>query len=45
VAAALAALAVHGLVEEREGAWAMTTLGRKERRGDQQPVEELPLDW
>jgi DNA processing protein len=45
VAAALAALAVHGLVEEREGAWAMTTLGRKERRSDQQPVEELPLDW
>jgi DNA processing protein len=45
VAAALAALAVHGLVEERGGEWAMTTLGRKERRAQTPADEELPLDW
>lgn len=45
VAAALAALAVHGLVEQRGGDWAMTTLGRKERRSFTVPDEELPLDW
>lgn len=44
VAAALAALAVHGLVEERDGAWAMTTLGRTERHSVGAD-EELPLDW
>jgi DNA processing protein len=44
VAAALAALGVHGLVEECEGAWRMTSLGRDERRhsaGDGR--EELPF--
>jgi DNA processing protein len=45
VAAALAALAVHGLVEERDTGWAMTTLGRKERRSGGDDDEELPLDW
>jgi DNA processing protein len=45
VEAALAALAVHGLVEERDGCWAMTTLGRSERRADSGADEELPLDW
>jgi DNA processing protein len=45
VAAALAALAVHGLVEERDDGWAMTTLGRRERRSGMEPDEELPLDW
>jgi DNA processing protein len=46
VDAALAALAVHGLVETADGGWRMTTLGRSERRtevGD--PREQLPLGW
>lgn len=46
VEAALAALAVHGLVEGIEGGWAMTSLGRAERRtepGDGR--EELALGW
>jgi DNA processing protein len=46
VTAALAALAVHGLVESGEDGWTMTKLGRAERRtesGDGR--EELPLDW
>lgn len=46
VEAALAALAVHGLVEARDGAWGMTTLGRSERRADSAAGgEELPLGW
>jgi DNA processing protein len=44
VAAALAALAVHGLVEETDGGWRMTTLGRGERRAGE-PAAELPLGW
>ncbi|HWB68167.1 MAG TPA: DNA-processing protein DprA [Mycobacteriales bacterium] len=46
VAAALAALAVHGLVEQSDWGWRMTKLGRAERR--HQPDrrdEELPLAW
>jgi DNA processing protein len=46
VEAALAALAVHGLVAAVDGSWAMTALGRAERRAE--PVdgrEELPLGW
>jgi hypothetical protein len=46
VEAALAALAVHGLVEPGDGGWGMTTLGRYERRPE--PVgggAELPLGW
>jgi DNA processing protein len=44
VEAALAALAVHGLVEVSETGWAMTTLGRSERRSVSPPEqEELPL--
>jgi DNA processing protein len=46
VAAALAALGVHGLVEESDSAWRMTSLGRSERRhvaGDGR--DELPLGW
>jgi DNA processing protein len=46
VAAALAALAVHGLVAEDPLGWAMTTLGRRERRaGTDTLVGELPLGW
>jgi DNA processing protein len=46
VAAALAALAVHGLVEQADGAWRMTSLGREERRHDAGAGrEELPLGW
>lgn len=46
VEAALAALAVHGLVESVDGSWAMTTLGRAERRIDSGDArEELPLGW
>jgi DNA processing protein len=46
VEAALAALAVHGLVERAETGWCMTRLGRSERRHDAggRP-EELPLGW
>jgi DNA processing protein len=46
VEAALAALAVHGLVECADGGWAMTTLGRAERRADstERPAE-LALGW
>jgi DNA processing protein len=44
VAAALAALAVHGLVEESSDGWKMTRLGRDERRADS-GAEELPLGW
>jgi DNA processing protein len=46
VEGALAALAVHGLVESGDAGWAMTALGRRERRhevGDGR--DELPLDW
>jgi DNA processing protein len=46
VEAALAALAVHGLVEQVEGSWAMTKLGRAERRTESADArEELPLGW
>ncbi|HEX3823254.1 MAG TPA: DNA-processing protein DprA [Mycobacteriales bacterium] len=46
VEAALAALSVHGLVENAEGGWAMTTLGRAERRaGSGDGGEELVLGW
>jgi len=44
VAAALAALAVNGLVEADSDGWRMTRLGRDERRADSGP-EELPLGW
>jgi DNA processing protein len=44
VAGALAALAVQGLVEEHDGGWHMTRLGRDERRAES-PGEELPLGW
>lgn len=47
VEAALAALAVHGLVELTDGSWAMTTLGRRE--SGPAPAagggEELDLGW
>jgi DNA processing protein len=46
VEAALAALVVHGLVESDDGAWGMTTLGRRERQPAlSSPGEELPLGW
>jgi DNA processing protein len=46
VGAALAALAVHGLVESDDGAWGMTTLGRHERQPEPRSSgEELPLGW
>jgi DNA processing protein len=46
VGAALAALAANGLVEQVEGEWAMTTLGRAERRGEAASTgAELPLGW
>jgi len=47
VAAALAALAVQGLVEAEGDQWGMTTLGRRERRADSTPDAgaELPLGW
>jgi DNA processing protein len=48
VAAALAALAVHGLVTAEDGDWGMTSLGRRERRaesGSGSGGEELPLGW
>jgi DNA processing protein len=46
VAAALAALAVHGLVESADDGWAMTRLGRAERRAEPASAdEELPLGW
>jgi DNA processing protein len=44
VTAALAALAVHGLVEETGDGWRMTALGRGERRHEP-GREELPLGW
>jgi DNA processing protein len=44
VAGALAALGVQGLVEETDGGWRMTRLGRDERRADGS-AEELPLGW
>lgn len=44
VDAALAALAVHDLVESSEAGWSMTKLGRSERRSDPSR-EELPLGW
>jgi DNA processing protein len=44
VTAALAALAVHGLVEASEGGWRMTALGRSERRHES-GGDELPLGW
>jgi hypothetical protein len=46
VAAALAALAVQGLVHQAAQGWAMTTLGRSERHSE--PVsgpDELALGW
>jgi DNA processing protein len=46
VEAALAALAVHGLVESSSGGWGMTTLGRRERRpAADTRGEELPFGW
>jgi DNA processing protein len=46
VEAALAALAVHGLVEAHAEGWGMTTLGRVERRSESGSAgEELPLGW
>jgi hypothetical protein len=46
VEAALAALAVHGLVESNAGGWGMTTLGRRERRpAAENGGEELPFGW
>jgi DNA processing protein len=46
VNAALAALAVHGLVERSEGGWSMTALGRRERHAAGSAAgEELPLGW
>jgi DNA processing protein len=46
VEAALAALAVHGLVEASDGGWGMTPLGRHERRPEPGlGGEELPLGW
>jgi DNA processing protein len=48
VAAALAALAVHGLVVADDAEWGMTSLGRQERRaesGSGSGGEELPLGW
>jgi DNA processing protein len=46
VEAALAALAVHGLVERSGEGWHMTTLGRGERRHDPATgAAELPLGW
>jgi DNA processing protein len=44
VEAALAALAVHGLVEADATGWRMTALGRGERRSEA-PAQELPLAW
>jgi DNA processing protein len=44
VEAALAALAVHDLVESGAAGWSMTRLGRSERRADA-GGEELPLGW
>jgi DNA processing protein len=43
VGAALAALAVQGLVESTDGGWAMTALGRAERRTDRFGQEEQPV--
>jgi DNA processing protein len=46
VEAALAALAVPGLVRQTEVGWAMTALGRSERHGEAgNGGAELPLDW
>jgi DNA processing protein len=46
VEAALAALAVHGLVESDDAGWRMTALGRSERRHETDRAgEELPLGW
>jgi DNA processing protein len=46
VEAALAALAVHGLVEGSDGEWGMTSLGRRERRpAADTGGEELPFGW
>ncbi|MDQ1694913.1 MAG: processing protein, partial [Frankiaceae bacterium] len=45
-AAALAALASAGLVESRDGGWAMTTEGRRDRKSRRcAEAAELPLDW
>jgi DNA processing protein len=45
VEAALAALAVHDLVESTEAGWVMTKLGRSERHAAASTGEELPLGW
>jgi hypothetical protein len=46
VAGALAALAVHGLVELTADGWRMTAAGRAERRTTGgEPDAELPLGW
>jgi DNA processing protein len=46
VEAALAALAVYGLVAQTDAGWVMTTLGRSERRHDSGDGRaELPLGW
>jgi hypothetical protein len=42
--AGLAALASLGWVEERDGGWAMTALGRADRRATA-AVPALALDW
>ncbi|HTW20992.1 MAG TPA: DNA-processing protein DprA [Mycobacteriales bacterium] len=46
VAAALAALETHGLVDQDETGWRMTALGRSERRTERSAgAAELPLGW
>ncbi|HVT65334.1 MAG TPA: DNA-processing protein DprA [Mycobacteriales bacterium] len=46
MAAALAALAAAGLVEQKDGGWCMTKTGRDERRGGSgEAPEELALGW
>jgi DNA processing protein len=48
VEAALAALAVHGLVDTQDGEWALTTTGRAERRQSARAdssTPELELGW
>jgi DNA processing protein len=48
VEAALAALAVHGLVHAQDGEWALTTAGRAERRRPSPVLDgapELELGW
>jgi DNA processing protein len=48
VEAALAALAVHGLVDTQDGEWALTTAGRAERRQSSRAdgsTPELELGW